>query len=351
MHISEATEDLFGLIFLNIFAERTVALLHVSELVFILYKEPLAVLALADSNVRHHVFVVLLGITGVESTHVDDEDFLVSHVLEVALSNLDRPVAIGRQLVVHELEHTLGEEIVFQLVLAIKLKSLLILTFVFFPASCTTFLSQTSEVFWGIHLQIGQHGLIRKVLLGDELHKWKGVKTTKVSDEGASTNDAVVAAKVDQGVSVHAPVADHSEPFFVSVGLRPDLQVLHFDLIRPVVRALESRHLLKAEPGSLKCLELEAQGRQGVINIDLVDAHWSSLSDVTAQEARGIEDSLVVEGSLNQGPVALFDVSVDKGVSLVDLCQLQVLGVVCVILPLICGVFLSGLLGEGKRLC
>ena len=118
MDIREVTIDLFlTLVFFDILAERTVALLHVLEFILILDKELLATVALCDRNIGDHVFVVLLWIARVELPHIYNKYFLVTQTFEHSLVKLNRAVSVWRKLGVHPLEHPSCEQVVFQAVI------------------------------------------------------------------------------------------------------------------------------------------------------------------------------------------------------------------------------------------
>ena len=128
-HISQTSEHLsLSLVLLNIFAEGTVATLHVGKLILVLNKEAAAVLAHADGHVGNHVLEVPFRQVCAEVRHVLDKDLFEAHRLHDISTDANWLVILWRNLVLCVLEEALREQIVFEtLVVVVHRKDLLLL--------------------------------------------------------------------------------------------------------------------------------------------------------------------------------------------------------------------------------
>ncbi len=128
------------LVFFYILAERTMAELHVGELILIKHEELVAVLTLVDRHVWHHVLEVPLRISWTQMAHVNDEYFLKPDVAKNVISHWHGPEILRLVLLVDELQHARREQVIFERVVGVKVHRLFSAIVILFPliAACTS---------------------------------------------------------------------------------------------------------------------------------------------------------------------------------------------------------------------
>ena len=113
IHISQTSIDILdAFVFFNMFAEGATSFFNISELILVLKEELAAFIANSNSNIRHHVFVILAWPLRAELAIVDNEHFLKAHTLKDSLVNFNSTILVWRYLSLKPLKHPLSEKVI-----------------------------------------------------------------------------------------------------------------------------------------------------------------------------------------------------------------------------------------------
>ena len=136
VHISKTSIDIFRtLLLLDILAERAASFLHVCKLVLVLKEELTALIAHSYGHIRHHCLEESTRPLGAELRVVDNKDLLITHAFKDSFIYLHRLVLFRRHLIFEPLEHSLGKEVVLQIIiLLLELQSLLLYSSLLLPS-------------------------------------------------------------------------------------------------------------------------------------------------------------------------------------------------------------------------
>ncbi len=107
------------LVLLDMLAERTVAQLHIGELILILDEETAAVFAHRDRHIRDHVLEIALCKIFAEVGHILHKDLLKSHASHHILTDNDGLIVLWCDLMIRVLEQALSEKVIFEALISI----------------------------------------------------------------------------------------------------------------------------------------------------------------------------------------------------------------------------------------